>query len=182
MRTAQLPDHLDDCSVATPRTSNSGGSGGYSTLSSRGSGKTARELQLEQENETLKGDFAGVRTQLNQMQAFHHQQMQELHASYQQQLQMQQAQISQLQMAMAQLQTSLQSTHVPPPPTIHQTPRKLPQAKRPNTNASPGFLSSTVRQLGKMAVSASHTVAPMAPEGDAVTPEDAPMEEQLPNV
>ena len=180
MRTATTSP-LDDCSVATPKTSNSGGSGGNSTLSSRGSGKTAREWQLEQENDTLKEDFAGMKHQMAQMQAFHNQQLQEMHAAYQHQINNQQAQISQLQSMMAQLQHSLQQAgHPPPPPT--QTPRKLPPSKRQNSNASPSLISSTMRRIGELTVTAVDAMAPMAQEGDAVTPNDTPMGEEFSNV
>ena len=180
MRTA-FTSPPDDCSVATPKTSNSGGSGGNSTLSSRGSGKTTRELQLEQENATLQEEFAGMRHQLAQMQAHHNHQLQELHTEYQNQINAQQAQISQLQSMMTQMQSSLKCAVKPPPPST-STPRKMPPSKRHNSNSSPSLISSTVRRISAMTVTAVDTMAPIAQEGDAVTPNDTPMGEDLPNV
>ena len=184
-------DPSDERSDRTPRTRNSGGSGGTSTLSSRGSAKTPREIQLEQENQKLKREFTEVKTVLTKIQTQHEQQMNQMQATYQEQLKLQQAQISALQLTMAQLQQTLASQPSAPAPAP-ATPRKLPANKKQKATQSPSLVATALHGMSQMAVTAVNTMAPqqnsddmagMTPmpplipgqSTDTVTPNDVPM-------
>ena len=176
-------DLSDDISDRTPRTRNSGGSEGNSTLSSKGSIKTSRELQLEHENQQLQKEFTEVKNVMSKLQTQHEKQMAQMQAEYQKQLKLQQDQIAALQQSMAQLQQTVAS-QAPAPAPAPDTPRKKPPGKKYKPSQSPGYLGVAVRGVRQMAVAAVETVAPTPTEEetalrqDEVTPQDVPMGDQ----